>query len=415
MREHTDTETMHATSEAEHLRALVAEMLRIAPVRRPLSEDERRVHAFMAKELQARGLRTWTEAFRFNDHLYANLLLHFGLGTVATAIARRSPLVGATLHGLVATSYLMDNTRRGYLLRRLFPWRDGQNQLAIRPAAGTPRRRVVLVAHADSAYTGVMFRPDVIARFAGGGLPDALKFLERGTGLAVFTQAGLAGLALLRALSGRRLRGLVPLELLLTAPAAIAALLNLDVVLRNTLVPGANDNLSGTAALAILAERLTDLPDDVEVLYVIAGAEETSLGGSDALARDRQDDWDRDRTLVVGVDTLGGGDLRYIVTEGEVLPAHVPQPLQRLCREVAAADPRFADAAPYAPPVGATDAASFLVRGFQAVCISRIDPAIGAPRHYHLPSDTLEHLEPEECIRSVDFVEALVRRWLGTP
>ena len=415
MQEHTDTETTHATTEAEQLRALVAEMLRIAPVRRPLSEDERRVHAFMAQELQAHGLRTWTEAFRFNDHLYANLLLHFGLGTVATAFVRRSPKLAGMLYGLVATSYLMDNTRRGYLLRRLFRWKEGQNQLAIRPAAGTPRRRVVLVAHADSAYTGVMFRPEVIAHFAGGGLPDALKFLERGTGLAVFTQAGLAGLALLRAMSGRRLRGLIPIELLLTAPAAIAAALNLDVVLRNTLVPGANDNLSGTAALAILAERLDDLPDDVEVLYVIAGAEETSLGGSDALAQDRQDTWDRDRTLVVGVDTLGGGDLRYVVTEGEVLPAHVPESLQRLCREVAAADPKFADAEPFAPPVGATDAASFLVRGFQAVCVTRVDPTIGAPRHYHLPSDNLENLEPEECVRSVDFIEALVRRWLATP
>lgn len=403
-----------APSDAEHLRSLVAQMLDIAPTRRPTSEEERRVHAFMAQAFQARGLRTWTESFRFNDNLYLNLLLHFGLGTAATGIARRAPLLGAALHGLVATSYLMDNTRKGYLLRRLLGFRPAQNQLAVRPSSGEPRRRLVLVAHADSAFTGVMFRPEIIQRFAGGGLPEPLRFLERGTGVAVFAHYALAALAAWRGLTGRRARGLIPFELLLSAPGAIAAALNLDVVLRNELVPGANDNLTGTAALAILADRLVeDLPDDVEVLFVIAGCEEASLGGSDALAADRATSWDRDNTLVIAVDTLSGGDLHYIVTEGEVLPVHVPPSLQALCREVAEADPRFAEARPYAPPVGGTDAASFLYRGFQAVCISRIDPTIGAPRHYHVPTDTLENVDPEACIVAVDYIEALARAWLA--
>lgn len=60
-------------------------------------------------------------------------------------------------------------------------------------------------------------------------------------------------------------------------------------------------------------------------------------------------------------------------------------------------------------PSGASDALPFIVRGWDAVCLSCIDPYIGAPRHYHSPSDTWSNIDEKELDASIDYAERFLR------
>lgn len=65
---------------------------------------------------------------------------------------------------------------------------------------------------------------------------------------------------------------------------------------------------------------------------------------------------------------------------------------------------------PYEIPSGATDAWPFLVLGFESMGITCIDPELGAPRHYHLPTDTADNLDAAAFERTFVFTEAFLRR-----
>ena len=42
------------------------------------------------------------------------------------------------------------------------------------------------------------------------------------------------------------------------------------------------------------------------------------VGGADALALAKQNQWERDKTVIIGLDGLSGGDLHYAAEEGEI-------------------------------------------------------------------------------------------------
>lgn len=409
----TEVATRKAGQEASALLALIERIVRECPRRKPTSEDEAQAHAIMKAEFEALGLDVETHDFLFNENLYANIALHFGLGSLGTLVSGIAPALGLALHLGAASSYWADSTRRGYLLRRLFPWKPSRNILGVMPATGTPqaqpRLRIVLIAHVDAAFTGWLFKPATVKMFAGDP-PPGLGFTKRSMALATRTQFALAGFDLLRLLFGRALTlPLRPLEWILSIPGLLALLLNLEVVWRDEIVPGANDDLTGVAALVTLASRLAaSKPDDVELVFGAIGAEEASLGGGDALARDMGVRWGRDRTVIIGLDSLSNGELRYLHPEGEVSRVDVPSWLRDVVERVALAEPRFHQVTPYPVPVGGSDVAAFLARGWDGLCLSCIDPEIGAPVHYHQPTDTPENLDMAQVMLGVDFAEKLV-------
>jgi Zn-dependent M28 family amino/carboxypeptidase len=181
-------------------------------------------------------------------------------------------------------------------------------------------------------------------------------------------------------------------------------LFNLDVVLRNQVVPGAADDLSGVAALPVLAARLAkDKPKGLEVILAATGCEEASMGGADALATTMKARWDPARTVVIALDTLTNGTLCYFVAEGDVVRLAIPPDLvdaMKTCRP---------DLAPFDPPLGGTDAQAFLAHGWQACSVICVDPALGTPREYHQMTDTPDRLDPKQLADSIDYTEALVR------
>ncbi|PKN54000.1 MAG: hypothetical protein CVU56_28855 [Deltaproteobacteria bacterium HGW-Deltaproteobacteria-14] len=386
---------------------LIARIIAACPRRVAASDDERRAQRLLAAEFEAHGATTATHRFRFSVHLYAVLALHFGLAAAASLVTFVAPWVALGLHLLAGVSYLGDSYRRFHWLRRLLPYGDSQNLVATLPAAAAPRLRVVLVAHADAAYTGLVFTPALVRRAARRSTLPGLGWVHRSVLLVVAATFALAALDVVVALGAPEVW---PAVIALSLPPLIGALLNLDVVLRNTVVPGANDNLSGCVGAVELCARLApDKPDDVELAFVCTGAEEAGTGGALALARTRCDGrWSPADTLIVAIDGLSNGALRILV-DGELFPAPPPRWMTDLVAAVAATDAACGAVAPYEIPSGATDALPFAVAGFESIALGCIDPDLGAPGCYHLPTDTPDNMDPAQLGASVDFVEAYVR------
>ncbi len=402
--------------------AFVEEMVRRLvedfPPRRTMTPAERAAQAWVARELESLDLSVTGEPFAFNDNLYAVLALHFGLATAGAVVAGRLPRAGAALQALGGGSYWLDSTKRAEVLRRVFPYGASQNLLARVPArSGTPRLRLVYLAHIDAAYTGLLFHPRFIKTFTHKG--TTAPYTARSLELA--THAALAGAAVagLRSLLGRGprtagvRRAIRRAEYAIAIPSLISFLLNFDVVRRDTIVPGAADNLTGVAAALLLAERLRHDPHpDVEHVFVITGAEEAGTGGARRLATAHRQEWSTADTVIIGLDTLSNGDLFWTEEGEQGIKPHAPWLAGVLART--AEDPRFADVGRYQVPVGSTDVAPFLTAGYDGVTLACVDLQQGSPRHYHYVTDTPENTDPTMVVHAVDFAEALVGNIVAT-
>ncbi len=399
--------------ERAYVRSMIEEIVRECPRRQAASEDERRAHDLVHAEFERMGLPGTFQEFRFNDSLYQNLALHFGLGAAGTAVSSVAPLLSMMIHLAVGTSHYLDSTRRGFLLRRLLPFKPSRNLVVRVPASRGAELRIVLLAHIDSAFTGLMFDPRLLRNLGPRLIPRDLNPLNRSLMLACYSQFLLAGVDAGKLVLGPLALLLLPLEALLAVPQWITFLLNLQVVLKNEIVPGANDDLSGVAALALLARRLVpSKPDNVELVFAVTGAEEASMGGAQALAREHMDTWDRKRTVIIGLDGLASGQLRWF-EEGEVKVVPVPAWIEEILQGIAASDPRFGGLRRFRIPMGATDVLPFRSMGWDGVCLGCVDEDWGAPRHYHQPTDTPENLDPGEVVAAVDVAEKLVQAIVG--
>lgn len=394
--------------------ALLAEILERFPARTAGTPAERGAQERLAEELLAAGGEARWHAFEWPPHLYAALALHFGAGVLGAAVARRRPGLALALQAAATASLVAELTRKGLFLRRVLGSSASQNLVvAFRSPGGAgrePVRRLVLLAHADSAYTGTMFHPEVL-RASLKPPPRPLGFLRKQLRLPV---AGLAGLG---ALSAARLAGasgawVDVATALLALPPAVVFGLNLEVVVRNQVVPGAADNVSGCVAVVELARRLAPvLRDDTELVAVVTGSEEAGTGGATRLARDMESAWPRETTTVLAIDTMANGDLYYL-EEGELWRHPVPERLSAAV-EATSAESGMPQVRKLVIPAGATDALPFLARGYDAVGLTCVDPSIGAPRHYHRMTDTADNVDPAELARSIDFAERLCLRLMG--
>ena len=401
----TSDEQEPTSSDRQFAKNLVERIVAECPNRYPGSRDEHRAQVILRAQLtRLGGTATWRR-FRFCRSLYLTLGSHFALAVVATALFFVNPLVAAVMHVLLAVSYIADSNRWFYALRSLLPKATASNLLVTFAPRKKMRRRIVISAHADAAPTGWMFQQSGLGSVEK--TPKLLRQLGRPLLIAVIGLGVVAAIEIRTWASGYYWP---------TNPGAfygfsfyflVLAVLNLQVWWKNQTVPGANDNLSSCSALPVLAKRLKAVqPDDVELVFVVAGCEESGTGGAYQLAKELRGQWNADETDFIVLDSIGGGEL-CLFQEGEMIPWKIPEHLQDAVLEVAQCEERFKKIVLFPLPAGATDAIAFLSQGFKAVCLGRIDRHLGTPRNYHLPSDTPENLDYDEVMETVDFTEQL--------
>lgn len=336
---------------------------------------ERAAAAWLAERLPGAVV----EPYRFQATYTGANTVHILAGLLAAW--RRWPALAVA----AAVSLELEGSGRRQWVRRLLPATDGANVVARRPGPGPS---LVLHAHHDAARTGLIWHPRLAALSA-----ERNRRRRRIDGYAQPVAAAL----LLAALPWRGARAL--------AAAVLGAFLATQVdVATSPTVPGASDNATGVAALIALAD---DLPEDLDLWLLSAGGEESGMGGMAAFLRAHAHELDPAGTLFLSLDTLGSGTPIVLSGEGPVLE-------HRYADEDLALVDAAADAAGLERPErwrlgGWTDPILARFAGYRAISLLSMGP--GHIRHYHLPSDTPEHVDWDCVDRCVALARAIARRW----
>jgi hypothetical protein len=299
--------------------------------------------------------------------------------------------LGALL-AAVTFAGIVDEAHNGpRLLRRLVRKRRATANLIVRAGDPDGDRTLVAIAHHDAPQTGILFDQTLQRRLH----ERAPQLVERFKTPLPQWWFGLAGP--LATLLGRRRLGLVL--------GLVGTLLVADVM-RSETVPGANDNLSGVAALLAIAELLRAEPiPGLRVLLVSCGAEETLQDGIRAFVGRHRHELDPATTCFVNLDTVGSPHLVLLEAEGPVVmePYHGPWlrdlferralalgiPLRRGYRARASTDSIVPSRAGY-PTATLVSMAAWL-----------------APANYHLPTDipaNLDYATVADAVRLVHDV-----------
>jgi hypothetical protein len=325
------------------------------------------------------------------------------LGAVGAALVLSGRSVRGALLAAATLAGIVDEAQNGpRILRRLVRRRRTTVNVIARAGEGSGQRTLVVLAHHDAPQTGMVFDQTLQRRLH----ELAPQLLARAKKPPPQWWIGLAGplCTIGGALVSRHQRRLAGAGLVL---GALAAALVADVW-RSQTVPGANDNLSGVAALVALAELLRERPvPGMRVLLVSCGAEETLQDGVRAFLARHRHELDPQRTWFVNLDTVGSPHLVMLEGEGPVWMEDYTGPS---LRDLLAARAQLLDID--------------LERGFRArsstdsVIPSRAGYPIAtlvsvtdwrSPANYHLPSDIPANLDYATVADATRLVHELAR------
>jgi hypothetical protein len=378
------------------------EQLTAFKARQAGSDAERRAANHLQRRLTGLDRDTSVEPNVIHPRWYLAHLIHALLAIAGSAISVKDPLIGTILVAAAAVSTLTDITGRLAIARRITGRRASQNVFSSDPRGGRPGR-LILTAHYDSARLGAAFGRLDERRAALG------RLLRRPIGPA---EPFAWSILLLLVTSGARLAGLdntvlsavqfVPTVLLIVSVPFLA-----DIALSEP-GPGANDNASGVATVLRLAERYGGTLDHFDVDVLLTGAQEAGALGMRAWLKRHREELDPLSTIVLNVDEVGAGTIRYAHREGPLLALRQHPRLIRLCDQIRREDEE--DGRYEARPLAARrpgDAYTARARGIPAVTISCAGALDRAP-HHHRQADTPEEIDRQALDRAFGFCSELI-------
>ena len=269
---------------------------------------------------------------------------------------------------------------------KLYPKKTGQNLYMVRKAKNTPKRRIILCGHADAAYEMPLLKhfPTVLIYICIGSafLFWAVNF--------IFCYLALAGFLPIRTLYVFAVIEI--LNSILYAPL-------LFFVDWNTIVDGANDNLTGCfLAMSILREMADkDIRyDDTEICCLITDGEESGLRGARAFANENVEEMLSLNTIVIAPDTVHAVEELKIFSRGINYTESNSEEVCSLLYFAGRKNGLDLPTAEFYP--GANDSEAFSAIGVKAAAICGV--AFTPQDYYHTVRDTYTNLNPE-CIRLV--------------
>ncbi len=284
--------------------------------RAPTSEGERRAAELIAARLESLGCEARIEEeLAFEDYAKPMAAMS-AIGVLAglLAMSRRRVLraIGAVL-GLGAAAGIAEDASNVARLFRRATMRERPTWNVVAEAGDrNADRTMVVLAHHDASRTGFIF-DQRLQRRVYERFPELIERTDTSLPLWWSVVAGPA-LAALGAITGRR-----GVAITGSAMSAFAGTSFVDIA-RSEVVPGANDNLSGVAALACIAESLRDEPlSGLRVLLVSCGSEEVLQGGIHGFAKRHFPDLPPERTWIVNHDSIGSPHLALLEGEGTIV------------------------------------------------------------------------------------------------
>jgi hypothetical protein len=371
------------------------------------SDAERRAANRLAEHLRGTGRRVDVEPFYVHPQMPLVEAFHCLLAFAGSLVSIASPPAGFAMVLLAATSMYLDLNARFYVLRRLFFRRASQNVVArgTRPDA---LARLILTAHLDAGRTGSSFRP---RRVRLAKRLDSLLPFPFGPFRYLFWSAAVLLPILGFRLAGADSNGVSFLQLPFTLVLLVGIFALVEVQLSGV-VPAANDNASGVATALGLAQALdADPPARLDVWVLLTGGEESLMEGMHGFLRRHRKSLEKESTYFLNIDSVGGGDVRFIASEGLAVSIDADSRLLELCDAIATADRENGDRfGAQALRTGfATDALPASLAGYPATTITCVEAGELLPPHYHLPTDVPSAVSPEALDRAQGFALELVR------
>lgn len=366
---------------------VIAELSASIGPRRPCSRAELATADFLVSRLNRRGLTADRQFFRGYTSFGWPFGLITGLGVLAGLLPRRMRTARSAAGIAAAAGLVVEGDLRSAALSRLLSRKPSRNVVAVIEPEGETRRELVLSCHMDTSRSGLMFQPGVVEHLRTWTVAQSLATLI----------GGLEPLAD-RSRTLRRLiaacRGLLAIGLVMLAEREI----------RGQDVPGASDNASGAGVVAALGGDLADSPlEHTRVVLLFTGCEEAGTLGAQAFIRSGMVG---DGAIYLNFDNVGGpGTVRYLRREGIIARWDADEGLIRAADQVAERHPDLGFT-PEDDPAGLTyDSSPVLARGGRAMTISVQD---GSIPNLHLPSDTIENLDPDAVRRTYEVGRAML-------
>src|ERR687895_863739 len=377
---------------------LRAELEALLDVGRPApgSDGERRAAAHLQERLKSLGREAELESIEVWPGWPLAYAVLAAFAVVGSVLSVSVPALGAALALLAALLTFLDAAVLLPTLRRLFGRRASQNVVSWgdRDKPGL----LLLVAHYDAGRGGIALTQKAEARRAAFG-----NLVRRPIGpleplfwaelavlfCCVLRLVGLSGLLL-------TVVQFVPTALLIVAVALL-----LDIALSPTRA-GENDNATGAALVLRLAERFGGgRLEHFDVHVLLTGGQKAIAAGSRAFLKRHKHELGRERAVVLNLDAVGSGTVRYTSREGPLVAVKSHLQLVQLCQAIAE-DDEDENAFGARPIVNRSPSDGYAARsaGLPAITIScrgRLD---------YVPA----RVDPEAVERAEGFCAELIRR-----
>ncbi len=282
---------------------------------------------------------------------------------------------------------------------------EGHNFVATRKASGETKRRIIISGHCDSVYE---WRH--MYRFKGIGQTIVLASVIV-SAIASFVVCIIQTILIANGVDNAFSDFVRYLSYGLFPFSSLSMIGLLTFVDFKNIVPGANDNLTGTFAAACAAKMLHEADirfENTEVVCMITDGEEAGLRGCKKFAKDHYDDYVNSgvETAVLCVDTLT--DLEFLNVYNRDMTGtvrHNPKfsaLVMESAKEAGKEEMKYANVF-----FGSSDAAAFTQAGIPATCLAAMDPT--PADYYHNRRDNYDRLVPKaievgyECVMSTIF------------
>jgi Peptidase family M28 len=301
--------------------------------RAPGSDAERRAAAYLKQRLEDIGRNAGLESIEVWPDWPLAYAVVAALAVLGSVLSVSLPALGAALALAAALLTFLDAGLLLPTVRRLFGRRASQN--VVSRGDGKRQGNLLLVAHYDAGRSGIALSQNAEARRAAFG-----KLVRRPFGpleplfwaelavllCCVLRLAGLSGLLL-------TVVQFIPTVLLILAVALL-----LDIALSPT-TAGENDNATGAALALSLAERFGGgRLDHFDVQVLLTGGQKAVAAGSRDFLKRHKRDLDPGRTVVLNLDSVGSGTVRYTSREGPLVAIKSHPQLVQLCQAIAEDD-----------------------------------------------------------------------------
>ncbi len=368
-------------------------------IHRPSASDgERRAAEWIVERFGELGAEARIEAEPAHGTYWWPLGLGAALGALGGWLGLRGRrLLGGLVGALGAAGIAADYPPGKRPLRRLLPTRTTYNVVC---ELGPPEaeRTIVLIAHHDSAHSGLPFHP------ALPKIADRLGLLENQETSPMLMAPVVGGpiMAALGSLSGRRWLARLGTMFGLGTVAAMAEIGSRDAV------PGANDNGTGVVALLALAKRLVEEPaEDLRVILLSAGSEESFSEGIKAFGERHFPALPRESTFFLCLESLGSPHLLVLRGEGFLKMREYPP------RALALMDGLAEELDIWLYPNlrlrNGTDALEPLAAGYETAALCACTD-LKQPAYYHWPDDIAANVDFDTVADGVRLAEATIRR-----